>query len=104
MNDPLLKLPEQEKELFEAFRQLANKKPLDAVYGAAINVIVNAIRQVEGTRAGAEARYDELFGKGKTLLLDKHYDSVTGRRRSVFPFTQVVKMPLHWEDDDIRTP
>ena len=42
-----------------------------------------------------------LFGRGKTILLD-HYDAVTGRRRSVFPFTQQVKMPLHWEDDKVN--
>jgi hypothetical protein len=30
----------------------------------------------------------------------EHYDPVTGRRRSIFPFTQVVEMPRF--DDNLR--
>lgn len=74
-------------------------KNADAVMGAAINVIMNAIRQNYPTREGAEQKIDELFGRGKTLLLANHYDSVTGRRRSVIPHTQIVRMAYHMEDD-----
>ncbi len=34
-------------------------------------------------------------------LLFQHYDGVTGRRRSVFPFTQVLEVP-HLKDKDVR--
>jgi hypothetical protein len=100
--DPLIGLPDQERLLFDAFKQASAGKNVDAVYGAAINIIINAVRQMEPTRAEAEARWDMLFGRGKTLLLDRNYDSVTGRRKTIFPFTQSVRMPLHWEDDTIR--
>jgi hypothetical protein len=102
IRDPLIGLPEQERLLFDAFKQASAGKNVDAVYGAAINIIINAVRQMEPTRKEAEARYDMLFGRGKTLLLDRNYDSVTGRRKTIFPFTQSVKMPLHWEDDQVR--
>lgn len=98
--DPLLGLPEQERMLFEVFGRACAGKNVDAVYGAAINILINAIRQMEGTRREAEARWDELFGRGKSLLLDRHYDVVTGRRRNVFAHTQVINFPLHIEDDE----
>lgn len=102
MNDPLLGLPEQERQLFNSFTAASAGKNADAVLGAALNIIINAIRQLEPTRKEAEARYDALFGRAKSLLLENHYDSVTGKRRTVFPFTQVVKMPHHFEDDIVR--
>jgi predicted ATPase len=100
--DPLLKLPEQERLLFEVFKKASAGKNVDAVIGAAINILINVMRQTEPLRAGAEARWDMYFGRGKTLLLDNHYDSVTGKRKTIFPFTQVVKMAYHEEDDVIR--
>jgi hypothetical protein len=102
MIDPLQQGPEQERMLFEAFQKLATGRNADAVTGAAINILINAIRQMEPTKMEAEARWDMLFGRGKTLLLDRHYDSVTGRRRTVFPFTQVVTMPFHNADDEVH--
>jgi predicted ATPase len=100
--DPLLGLPEQERALFEQFKQAAAGKNVDAVIGAALNILINVLRQMEPTRAEAEARFDMLFGRAKTLLIDRHYDSVTGKRKTIFPFTQVVKMAYHHEDDEIR--
>ena len=100
--DPLLGLPEQERLLFEAFKQAAAGKNVDAVIGASINILINVLRQMEPTRAEAEARYDMLMGRGKSLLLERHYDSVTGKRKTIFPFTQQVSMPLHWEDDTVK--
>jgi hypothetical protein len=102
MNDPLLGLPEQERLLFNAFKQASAGKNVDAVLGAALNIVINTIRQIEPTRAEAEARYDALFGRAKTLLIDRNYNAVTGRRRTIFPFDQRVTMPLHWEDDQVR--
>jgi len=101
MIDPFKGLPEQERALFNVFKQAAAGKNVDAVIGASINLLINVLRQMESNRKEAEARWDMLFGRGKTILLD-HYDAVTGRRRSVFPFTQQVKMPLHWEDDKVN--
>lgn len=100
--DPFIGLPEQERALFDAFRKAAAGKNVDAVIGASINMLVNVLRQMEPTRKEAEARFDMLFGRGKSLLLDRHYDSVTGKRKTVFPFTQVVVMPKHEEPDIIR--
>jgi hypothetical protein len=100
--DPLKGLPEQERMLFEAFRQAAAGKNVDCVIGAAINILINTLRQMEPTRKEAEARWDMLFGRGKSLLIDRHYDSVTGRRKTVFPFTQVLRAPPHYEDDLIK--
>jgi predicted ATPase len=93
-DDPLLNLPEQERLVFEAFTRVATGRDYEAVVGAAVNVLINVIRQTEPTRADAEAHWNELVGRGKTLLLDHHYDSVTGKRRNVFPHTQVVRMSL----------
>lgn len=101
-SDPLLGLPEQERALFEVYKNAAAGKNVDAVIGASINMLINVIRQMEPTRAEAEARWDMLFGKGKTLLIDRHYDSVTGRKKTIFPYTQVVKAAYHEEDDLIR--
>jgi len=99
-SDPLKNLQGQEKMLFDLFTQAASAKNLDAVMGAAINVIVNAIRQTHAKRSDAESKIDELFGRAKQMLLANHYDSVTGLRRNVFPHTQVITMPMHFEDAD----
>ena len=98
VSDPLRSQQGQEKLLFDAFAMASTGKNADAVMGAAINVIMNAIRQNYPTREGAEQKIDELFGRGKTLLLANNYDSVTGRRRSVIPHTQIVRMAYHEED------
>lgn len=97
--DPLRNLQGQEELLFRLFSQQAVGKNVDAVMGAAINVLINAIRQNYELRKDAEAKIDELFGRAKMLLLANHYDSVTGKRRSVFPHTQIVRMAYHMEDD-----
>jgi hypothetical protein len=100
--DPFRGLPEQERALFEIFKQASAGKNVDAVIGASLNLLINVLRQMEPTRAEAEARFDMLFGRAKSLLLDRHYDSVTGKRKTVFPFTQQVRLPLHWEDDKVH--
>jgi len=100
--DPLLGLPEQERLLFDAFKKAAAGKNVDAVIGASINLLVNVIRQMESTRGQAEARYDMLTGRGKTLLLDRHYDSTTGKRKTIFPFTQQLGAAFIRADDEVR--
>jgi hypothetical protein len=89
--DPLLKAgPTYQRELFNRFAQNANGFSTEDVIGAASNIIINALRQAHSTRIAAESRYDEIFGKMKSLLLN-HYD-VLGRKRGVFPFDQVIEM------------
>jgi hypothetical protein len=73
----------------------------DEVISAAFNLVINAIRQKNDSRMGADAEYREKAGKAGQLLLD-HYDAVTGRRKSVFPFTQYVEMPVHVDPDMFR--
>ena len=99
VSDPLHNLQGQEKQMFDQFTLASAGMNLDAVMGAAANVIMNAIRQSYGTKSEAERKFDELFGRTKQQLLHNHYDSVTGRRRSVFPFTQVIGVPFHVDDD-----
>jgi hypothetical protein len=89
MKDPTREGPPSEQQLFEAMAKVASGFSTEAVLGASINMLVNAIRQVYGKRSDAEYRMRELYGKHMELLM-QHYDPVTGRRRSVIPFTQVI--------------
>lgn len=82
--------PEVERQLYEKLSNASNGFDHNIVVGATINVLVNAIRQNCATREQAERLFDELFGKSKHLLMEKHYDAVSGKRRNIFPFTQVV--------------
>lgn len=92
--DPLHKSgPEAERELFRAMSDACNGYPLDLAVGAAGNVFVNAIRQQHPRKADAERAMRELTAKLLTLLCDGHYD-LQGNRRNVFPYTQVVEVPL----------
>ena len=88
--DPLIKAgPCTEHELFAQFAKVAAGFPRDIVVGAALNVIVNALRQQFRTRDAVETAFNEMFGRAKALLLD-HYD-VLGRKRGVFPFHQIIE-------------
>jgi acyl carrier protein phosphodiesterase len=100
--DPLKRGSSAEQELFQRLARLCDGLPPDAVQGAAMNLIINAIRQSTPKRTDAEARFSELTGRAAALLLDNHYDPVTGNRRTIFPFTQVVTMPFHIDDDKQR--
>lgn len=90
--DPLRQGPNAERELFTRFSGAASGFPMDAAIGAAANILLNALRQNNASRRQAEAAFDELFGKLKSILVG-HYDGV-GRRRSVFPHHQVIEVPL----------
>ena len=98
--DPLLKSgPDQQRALFNAMAQCANGFPTEHVLGAAINILVNAVRQTASTRPLAQTQMKEVHGKAMNLLME-HYDSVTGQRRNIFPFTQVIELPRY--DDETK--
>lgn len=88
-NDPLKSGPESGQELFRRFGQLATGFPRDAVVAAAMNLLLNAIRQDCPHALGADARWSELMERGKQVLLGEHY-MPNGRRRNVFAFTQNI--------------
>jgi hypothetical protein len=97
--DPLRKSgPDQGQELFRQFSKLASGFSTADVVCAAVNVLINAVRQAHPNRTAAEARFNELFGTSKDTLLG-HYDGVTGKRRNIFPFHQFVHAEL-FEDKD----
>jgi hypothetical protein len=100
MKDPL-QLEGEAQDLFVETIRRCQGLPNDLVYQIAINILVNAIRMVVSERAQAEMLIDDLYGRTKTLLLDFHYDSVTGKRRTVFPFTQKVEAPFHISESKI---
>lgn len=96
--DPMLKVSSQaQRALFESFCQAANGFSTEAVVGAAINVLVNAIRQSQPTKHQAEKRFDELFGQTKQVLIN-HYDSV-GRKKGIFPYDQTIHATLFVDED-----
>lgn len=99
--DPLRKGPEPSQALFDKFGKVASGFSHEAVMDAAANLILNAIRQQCPTKAQAERVFDEMFGRSKTALIDKHYDHA-GKRRSVFPFNQVIDMAPFVEPDKFR--
>jgi hypothetical protein len=91
--DPLvLATPNRQRELFDRMSKTADGYSAEDVIGAAANMLINAIRQSQPTRRQAEVRFDELFGRSKQVLVD-HYDTL-GRKRGVFPYDQVIEMPL----------
>jgi hypothetical protein len=95
--DPLGQTPE--RQLFELLSKVASGHDSKVVVGAAMNLLVNAVRQNHGTRQRAEHAFDELVGRTKNMLLEQHYDPVTNKRRNIFPFTQRVQAELvHWDD------
>jgi hypothetical protein len=100
MRDPLDSTG-TDRELFETVMRMMVGKPQQMVWQVSMNLLVNSIRQSVAKRADAEAIFNELFGRAKTVLLDQHYDPVTGHRRGVIPHTQVVQMPFHDEGNVI---
>ena len=96
-NDPLNGLgPEAEKVLFEKLTRQCSGHDLNQAMHAAINLLVNVIRQSNPRRKRALDNVDEVAAKMKSIL-DMHYDPVTGARRNVFPFSQVLELD-HFRD------
>jgi hypothetical protein len=95
-HDPLRKYgSDPQKQLFDSFTKESNNFATADVLGAAANLIVNALRQAHATKQEAGVSYDELAARLKGLLME-HYDAA-GKRRSVFPFNQVIDM-AHFTD------
>lgn len=95
-----------ERELLGRIIPLVIGKPIQMVVGVSMNLLVNAIVQNVGSRKDAEAALDELFGKAKTIVLDQHYDTVTGKRRSIVPAASDhrIEMPLFENKSEIFPP
>ena len=90
--DPLNNTPDAERALFSALAKVANGFTSDQVVGAALNLVVNAIRQANATDKGALDAADRAHAAMRKILVS-HYDN-TGKRRNVFPFHQVIEMPF----------
>lgn len=80
--------PVSQAELFNRLAAVCDGFPAEAVQGAAMNLIINALRQAYPSWAKAEVAFDAMFGQGKGILRD-HYDSL-GRKRGIFPYDQVI--------------
>ena len=91
--DPLGGVPDSGHELFKRLSRECNEFPMPDVVNACAALLLNTIRQRSKVRAEAEADFNEMFGRMKSLLLS-HYDGATGKRRSIFPFHQIIEMPL----------
>lgn len=92
--DPLRKsAPEDGLSLFRAMSDACANRPTEQVVSASANMLVNAIRQKHARRADAEAEMRDVMGRALALLCDQHYD-LQGNRRNVFPFAQLIDMPL----------
>ena len=91
--DPMIAAsPNAECELFTQMAKAANGFSREQVVGAAINLVVNALRQTHAAQKGALDDFDMLTAKARALLAE-HYDGM-GKRRNVFPFHQTIEMPL----------
>lgn len=92
MSDPLHKAPLSERELFERMAKTCNGFSHEQVMGAAVNIVINALRQGNQSQKAALAALDEITAKARSSLAS-HYDSM-GKRRNVFPFHQTIEMPM----------
>ena len=106
MKDPLIEAVEKAANVVEIWdalnKAMEGKIPIDHVYTLAVNLIVHGIRMTTPSRAGAEFVVDDLFRRAKNLALG-HYDSVTGKRKVLFPYSQMVKAPFHVNESQIFT-
>ena len=84
------------QRLFDLWSKEAHKHgvSIQTAMGAAINMLIVCIRNAHADRVEAEKRFDEVVGKTKGILMDC-YDPVTGKRRNIFPFHQVINPPGH---------
>ncbi len=86
--------------LFKAISSTASGFPAEDVVNAAVNLMINAIRQQCATRADAGRVFDDMFGRSKQILMN-HYDSV-GRLRGVFPYDQTIHTELLIDPDLLK--
>ncbi len=100
--DPLKDGPLDARMLLSEFGRVAKGVPFDTVLNAAANVLISALRQECKSRAEAEKKFDEMMGRTKTALLN-HYDSATGKRRSIFAFDQTVNVDFDRIMSELKT-
>ena len=98
--DPFNKVPDRQRELFNKFSATATGHTAGDVIGAAINLLINAIRQSAPDWQKAEALFDEHLGISKQLLKD-HYDS-HGRKKGIFPYDQTIAVAHFMDPEKIR--
>lgn len=92
--DPLkAKTDKARRELFKRLSKQCNGFTQRDVVYAALNLILNAIRQECASARQAESYFDEMAYKGKATLLGEHYSRL-GARRNVFPFDQHITATL----------
>jgi|SRR5215204_1586428 len=91
--------PQTGLELFRQLGKACAGLPANTVVDAACALLINAVRQGAPDWPRAEAAWDEIFGKAKSLLKGQ-YDMVNGRRRGIFPYDQVLQ-PEHFSDPDV---
>jgi chorismate mutase len=96
--DPLAAaVADRERELFKILSRVCaqNQMTPEQVANVALNLVCNAVRQGFPTKMQAERAYDEIVARMKGVLLDQHYDAVTGRRRHNFAWDQNIVMPFN---------
>lgn len=99
-NDPLHgSAPDDSIDLFRMMGKLAAGRPVEAIFNASSNLLINAIRQNAVDWRRAESLFDEIFGRSKQLLKN-HYD-IQGRKKGVFPYNQIIR-PETFVDPDRR--
>lgn len=92
--DPLLKAgPAAEHELFRQIGQLCNGFPRDVIENVAGHLLINAVRQKMATWPQADREMRDQTGR-LMQLLSEHYDTVSGRKKGIFPYDQVISVPL----------
>jgi hypothetical protein len=90
--DPLKETPDAERQLFNVLAAASRGFTNEQVVGAAVNLLVNVLRQSNATRRGAFEATDRAHAAMRQVL-DAHYDA-SGRRRNIFPFHQVIEVPF----------
>lgn len=90
-SDPLQNVADRQRQLFDNIVKVASGFSTEDVAGAALNLLVNALRQAHGSRHAAFEGLDRLHASSRELLAS-HYDAM-GKRRNVFPFHQVIDVP-----------
>lgn len=89
--DPLKQGPQAGRILAERFSKEANGFSREHVTDAAWSVMLDNVRQSCATREQAHAKLSEMAARMHAIL-DEHYDSVTGRRRSIFAYDQNINV------------
>lgn len=89
--DPLHQQADAEKFLFSALAKVASGFTAEQVVGAALNLVVNAIRQANASEKGALDAADQAHAAMRKILI-AHYDNA-GKRRNIFPFHQMIEVP-----------